>query len=251
MKILYILFMFFFTSLSLAENSVNIPVLMLHKVSDAEPPSRDNIQTKEFRQLMAMLYMERFSTLTMDEVANIYAGTDSPKKPVALTFDDGWVSMLDAISIMDEFGMKATFYIITSMFQNPLYLSYRDVSLISQNPRYQIGAHSQTHHMKYIDDVTKIPEEDLIKEMRESKKILDGVGVGNVTTYAWPFGVSTRSAVQAAIATGFKSQALVWKFEGLNNIQPQHIITRINISGTCTADRLKEILESKKYEDCK
>jgi endo-1,4-beta-xylanase len=226
----------------------DLPVLMFHKISDQEQPARENVQPAHFDALMKMLSDSGYTTVTATKVAELIQNSQVPEKTVALTFDDGWVSVLKGAEILNKYQMSGTFYIIGGAFGDSQYLSREQVRRLSQNPRFQIGAHSMSHFMKWEKEQDKIPEVILISEMLETKRVLDEIVVGNVTTLSWPFGFTTEVAVRAMISAGFTSQMMTnWT---LGIAERQHDIRRINISGTCSVSRLQEILESKNYQDC-
>lgn len=106
---------------------------------------------------------------------------------ISITFDDGWKNQYtQALPILERYGLKATFYIITRM---PEYMFTEgqgrmstDDILDAYNKGHEIGAHSQTHpHLQF-----SLPNK-VIKEVIGSKNDLKDLGV-QVDTFAYPYG---------------------------------------------------------------
>jgi peptidoglycan/xylan/chitin deacetylase (PgdA/CDA1 family) len=86
---------------------------------------------------------------------------------ITITFDDGWDSIYsNAGPILEEYGIATTQYIITSVFDQPLYMNRAQV-LQLHNVGHEIGSHTITHR-----DLTKLSDAQLDKELSESQSIL-------------------------------------------------------------------------------
>src|SRR5512136_2698797 len=98
-----------------------IPILMYHEIY--RPEERDhlrsltnpdyNTEVNVFRKQMAYLYAKRMKTLIIDELF-LKGSSIQEEGAVCLTFDDGWRgNYLHAYPVLQEYGLKATFFIAT------------------------------------------------------------------------------------------------------------------------------------------
>ncbi|MFH0897812.1 MAG: polysaccharide deacetylase family protein [Candidatus Bathyarchaeota archaeon] len=66
------------------------------------------------------------------------------EKIVCIVFDDGWKSQLSAIPVLDSYGFKATFGIITSVTSSTSYLNWSQIQSLA-NDGMDIESHSYSH----------------------------------------------------------------------------------------------------------
>jgi peptidoglycan/xylan/chitin deacetylase (PgdA/CDA1 family) len=100
---------------------------------------------------------------------------------ITITFDDGWKSIYtDAAPILEEYGIATTQYIITSTFDQPLYMNRAQVIQI-HSVGHEIGSHSITHK-----DLTKLSDAQLVRELSESQSILSQLINQPVRHFATP-----------------------------------------------------------------
>jgi peptidoglycan/xylan/chitin deacetylase (PgdA/CDA1 family) len=99
---------------------------------------------------------------------------------VSITFDDGNESQFtDYYPILESYGFRATFFIITSLLGKKGMLNYDQVKELYKCGN-EIGSHTHTH-----PHLTKIPTTSLIFELKKSKEILRNF---NCDTLAYPYG---------------------------------------------------------------
>jgi len=114
------------------------------------------------------------------------------KQPIiSITFDDGWKNhYTTAVPILDRYGFKATFYVITRMSNRMLRegegrMIPEDWKLLVQSG-HEIGAHSQTHpHLRWCFP-NKVKD-----EVYGSKEDLQNLGI-SAKTFAYPYGGHNR-----------------------------------------------------------
>ncbi len=111
-----------------------VPILMYHYISD--PPADADIYRLDlsvtpdnFREQMNWLKTNGYETISLYDL--IYAlkigKPPLPDKPVILTFDDGYVDNYQfAFPILQEFGYKGTFFILTDVTDRsePAYMTW-------------------------------------------------------------------------------------------------------------------------------
>lgn len=102
---------------------VQVPVFMYHSVGIPDPEWRWNYLTTPFQvfeQQIKWLKKCGFNSIHFDQYVDyIFTGATLPKKPVILTFDDGYLdNYIFAYPIMEKYGMVGTVY-INSDFIDP------------------------------------------------------------------------------------------------------------------------------------
>jgi len=104
-----------------------IVILKYHSIKDNPELYDDSIDpgiitsTEDFKKHMEIVSGE-FSSVTMDDILLfIRHGKRTPKKAVAVTFDDGFDDNFEiAAPILDHFGIKATFYVTVGSIEATL-----------------------------------------------------------------------------------------------------------------------------------
>jgi len=90
-----------------------VPVLLYHHF--AEESVSDLVVTPErFRRQMTAVKRAGFTAVTVQQLLDyVQRGTPLPRKPVLITFDDGYSSNLElAAPILEELGLRATVFVI-------------------------------------------------------------------------------------------------------------------------------------------
>lgn len=106
---------------------------------------------------------------------------------ISLSFDDGWKNQYTrAFPILEEYGLKGTFYIISKMPEYMLSegegrMTDTEIHGIAQ-AGHEIGAHSQTHPHLQLCMPWKVK-----REVVGSKQDLESRGF-NIETFCYPYG---------------------------------------------------------------
>lgn len=100
--------------ITMAPEEVRIPILMYHSISDANPDNSLLVPPAMFKEQMDWLNNNGFTTMTLDEALDSLTTGKVPKKPVVVTFDDGYVdNYTAAFPVLKENNMKGVFFVIT------------------------------------------------------------------------------------------------------------------------------------------
>lgn len=103
-----------------------IPILTYHSVSDfeGEEPScldltRMRVRRKEFRRQMEYL-ARHYHTITLEDLLRARSGhCPLEPNPCIITFDDGYLDTYEnAVPVLEELGLKATFFVIGRTTRN-------------------------------------------------------------------------------------------------------------------------------------
>ena len=175
------------------EVSVRVPILMYHQIR----PTRSSFSLLDRRfsvtpesldaQLKALL-AAGYETITPQDLTAALTEQDGPshlpKKPVLLTFDDGYRNQYQyAFPILKRLGAKATFFIISQGYRWRGYMTNDMIKEVDKSGLITIASHTQ-HHAMLPHYGTAARE----REIGDSKKELETLLGHPVTSFAYPYG---------------------------------------------------------------
>lgn len=170
-----------------------------------------------------------------------------------LSVDDGCASDVRVAELVKKYGIETVFYWPVewhSLAYEKGYkpLTYRQAEVIAED--FEIGAHTVTHR-----HLTRIPHEEAMHEILESKTILQDMFNIHVTKFCPPRGYTNNKLTEFTLKH-FESQRLT-KGEGLVHIHPDsgangNIHWEIKAKALLEQGKLKELWghswEFDKYE---
>ncbi len=217
-------------------NATAIPVLMYHHVN---PRGHFiNVTPRNFEAQMRYLRKYGWTSLHTAEFAHILAERrPAPKKPVMITFDDGWLdNWIFAFPILRKYSMKAVIFLITSRLAAsgrrkrsdegriaPLpthrqsgrlidegraaevMLSWDEVVEMQESGLIEFHSHTNTHERwdKVFRDTRK-RDEELTNDLRSAQAILEQqLGVQG-DALCWPQGFFDSDYLEIAASLGYR-----------------------------------------------
>ena len=187
-----------------------IPVLTYHRVVEQHlKGSKYNvyITAADLEQQIIKLKHRGFNFTTFRDLAR----GDRPKKPIILTFDDGYEdNYRNLLPLLQKHDAKAVIYALAdrSLMTNawdtvhgeieaPL-MSNAQLRECHQSGYIEIGSHGCTHqHLTKLD--TAMAE----REIAESKSILEGIIGDEVVSFAYPYGDYADREAELVKAAGY------------------------------------------------
>jgi peptidoglycan/xylan/chitin deacetylase (PgdA/CDA1 family)/glycosyltransferase involved in cell wall biosynthesis len=181
-----------------------IPILMYHRVTDGAPAGTRHgiyVTTREFDAQLHALQRKGCTTLTVRDLRAIVLGERIiPRRPVLLTFDDGYEdNYLHAFPLLKRYGMNATIFILgdPSIRSNvwdrsggePVARLMSDEQcrdMISYG--IDFGAHT-LHHTKLTD----VGADDARIEIESSKRMIEDRLQYDIHSIAYPYGAVNES----------------------------------------------------------
>lgn len=138
---------------------------------------------------------------------------------VVLTFDDGWLSQLDAVALLEPHDFCATFYVVAGYFEGeyPAYFGREDVARLSK-AGHDVESHGMTHTP--LPSLSPAAREE---ELTRSKAILAQVTGKEPSHYAYPLG-EFDDASQAAVARVYASARAAWDVPPERYAVPAHCV---------------------------
>lgn len=138
---------------------VALPVIMYHSVCEKSPT--DYVVTpQQLNSDLEWLRNNGFESVSAQQLINYTRGSDPlPKKPVLITFDDGFYNNLSiALPLLEKYNMKAVISIVGRYTDDYAaadphsdkysYLTWDDISVLAASPLIEIGSHTYDMHSR-------------------------------------------------------------------------------------------------------
>jgi peptidoglycan/xylan/chitin deacetylase (PgdA/CDA1 family) len=186
-----------------------IPILGYHQVSPRPDPRfrRYTVTVRDFTRQMRWLAAFGYQAIDMDALVRARSGQGSlPKRPVLITFDDGFQGCADhALPVLRAHNFTAVFYLVaglmgeTSRWMLPevgveLSLMSWETARVLIAEGFQCGAHTVTHPRLAGLDPARCRA-----ELVDARRRLEGELGRPAVHLAYPFG-SYDACVQAIVA---------------------------------------------------
>lgn len=212
--------------------ATSVPVLLYHQVAKDGLITRNQrscISPQEFEDQMCFLHSNGYRTLSMSELlAWLESKIELPAKSICLTFDDGHRdNYTNAFPVLQKYDLTATIFICPFQVgrnmwysrkrkrwerafddQDDLYFEFLSWEQIIEmaNNGIHFGCHSLTH--PYL---TTLEEEDLSREIAESKRILEMKLGSEINFFAYPYGEFNQRVRKAVIDAGYRAAVCIGK----------------------------------------
>lgn len=180
---------------------------MYHLVGPRQPSDHGytialTVPTAEFRAEMDWLHRDGFHAISMETLYNaLERGGRLPKKPVMITFDDGYRNVLwNAAPILHRLHMPATAFVITGRLSGPdsSFLTWPELGLLERRG-ITIGSHT-VHHL----ELTLLDREQAAYELVASREALQRHLHRPVWWFAYPAGRFDAQAVALVRRAGYR-----------------------------------------------
>lgn len=176
----------------------NIPIFMYHWIKDdtGDYPYPENmVKIDELKKQMEYLKENNYDVIFTSEINKV----QHYKKPVVLTFDDGWQDVYNiAFPYAKELNMKINMYVITDFVGTPGYCTLEQLKEMKESGLVEIDSHTLSH--PYL---AQLSEEQVKKELEESKAYLkENLGIESLVI-CYPSG-SQNTMVQNVAKENYK-----------------------------------------------
>ncbi len=186
--------------------TLKVPILMYHYIStppaDADKYRTDlSVAPDAFREQMAYLADNGFETVDFYDLSLAITDKRSlPEKPVIITLDDGYRDNFEnAFPILQEFGLSATFFIITQPIDDgsEIYLSWKMVEEMA-DAGMRIEPHSKTHA-----DLSIAEKEYIIYEVLGSQETIAAHTGQTPRFFCYPGGSYDETTIEVVSELNF------------------------------------------------
>jgi peptidoglycan/xylan/chitin deacetylase (PgdA/CDA1 family) len=196
-------------------NDTPVPILMYHSIAAAPNDATRELSVgpEAFAEQMALLGDQGFTPVdTAALAARWRSGRPLPRRPVLITFDDGYEGVhRHGLPVLAKHGFASTLFVSTGWIKGAYdtgggldaMLSWDQVRELAAG-QVEIGGHSHTHPQ--LDQLT---DDALRFEVLRCKEIIaDELGT-RPASFAYPYGYSSRRVRHVVRGTGFAQSLAV------------------------------------------
>jgi len=218
-----------------------VPILMYHYIRNAggetELGQKLSVSPTNFHRQIKKLKDEGFETIRLVDLADpdkkgLSRVIDEGKKPLVITFDDGYVdAYTQAFPILKQYGYKGTFFIIRDFTGRHNRLSKEQIDKM-QAEGMEIGSHTLTH-----PDLSRISISEQRKQIFDSK--------GDTNTFCYPGGKYNSKTVSLVKEMGYLA-AVTTKIGVANETSDLLELPRVrveNVSPEALLDKITYAME--------
>ncbi|NUQ01003.1 MAG: polysaccharide deacetylase family protein, partial [Armatimonadetes bacterium] len=181
----------------------HVPVMMYHDVVQGEKGVWFDLAIEEFEQDLARLEAAGATPISLRQWwAYITRGEELPKKPILLTFDDGYDSVYKLIyPRLKQRKWPAVFFIVTSTVGRRTgkdHLTWDQMREMRATGLFEFQAHTVTH--PYL---TQIPVAQMERELIDCRATLERELGSGVQFLCYPIGDRNAEVIRAAKNAGY------------------------------------------------
>ena len=179
-----------------------VPVIMYHDILPEKKVFFD-VTPEEFEQRLQLIQQRGLTPISMDQlVTHLRTGLPLPKKPILLTFDDGYSGHYDYVyPLLKKYNYPALFAIYTAKVGKHLgrsSLTWEQLREMAKDPLITISSHSVSHKV-----MERLTPDELAIETQESKRILESELGVPIRYFTYPEGKFDAQAVEAVKQAGY------------------------------------------------
>ncbi|OIJ64147.1 polysaccharide deacetylase family protein [Streptomyces mangrovisoli] len=227
-----------------------VPILMYHAVATAPNDATRvlSVAPEAFAEQMALIGDLGLTPVNTAELAAAWRrGGVLPKRPVLITFDDGYEGVhRHALPVLAEHGFPATLFVSTGWIKGAhdmgggldTMLDWQQVRELA-SAGVEIGGHSHTH-----PQLDQIDDEALAGELVRCKEIVADELGGEPVSFAYPYGYSSRRVRQAVRDAGF-AQALAVGNGLARRAQGPYALRRLTVRRTTSVQEFERLVEGR------
>ena len=227
-----------------AEEPVRLPIAMYHSVTDSgESPGEYVISPQMLESDLKFLQENGFVTVTVNDViAYVKDGAQLPKKPVMLTFDDGYYNnYANAYPLLEQYGMRAVLSPVgtlteqfTQLGEPPneiwSYCTEGELWEMADSGVMELQNHSYDFHelsprrgcLKSSGENDESYREIFCADTQRAQEVFAGIGIAKPTCYAYPYGACNEETEELIRKCGL-SASLSCE-EGINTLRREESV---------------------------
>ncbi len=194
-----------------------IPVLMYHRVPDAPIATKHRtfVTRENFEKQLRFFARRGLQAITFRDYLAFSRGDralpEFPRKPFILTFDDGYRdNFLNMLPLARKYGFKGVLFLLGDFSAGGNFwdtgedveankLMTREQKKAFVDNGWEIGAHTLSH-----PDLTRLSDEDVLHELRESRARIELELQTKVVSFAYPFGAHDDRVKDLVRQSGFE-----------------------------------------------
>jgi peptidoglycan/xylan/chitin deacetylase (PgdA/CDA1 family) len=185
-----------------------VPILMYHSVSGEGDAL--TVTPQELDGQLDYLQSAGFNTVTLRDVIDAQDGNGKlPRRPVVLTFDDGYVdAKTEVLPRLVQRGQKATFFVISGFCAQDAsaritqwkkqFLTWGELRALN-DAGMEIGSHTISH--RKLSTLTK---DEVRAEVRDSRAALERYVGMRIEFFAYPYNDQSKWVRRAVEKAGYR-----------------------------------------------
>ena len=217
-----------------------VPIILYHWIDEYTGigPKDLYVTPKNFEEQMKYLRDHGFTPLTFEQWQDI----DKAKKPIFITFDDGWKDNLNAFTIFQKlqsnsFKPAGTIFVISEFIGRSNRLSQTDLKRMSDSGFFSIQSHTATH--PNLTKVTNYPF-----ELKDSKEKIQKITGKPVIALAYPYGsYNDKVIAETKIYYSFGITTIPKQYSKQGIKDENYLIPRIYINYSTTLKEFANIVD--------
>jgi peptidoglycan/xylan/chitin deacetylase (PgdA/CDA1 family) len=216
---------------------VTVPILLYHSISsDSSTNSRYAVSMTDFKDQMEQLRYWGYSSITIkDLVDHINKGHPLPRRPIVVSFDDGYLDVFDnAFPIMERYGFTGTVYIVANRLNSDGFLQVEELQELL-NHGWEVGSHGMTH--------TELTQNHALvrNEVLQSRLDIENALGMKVFSFAYPFGLSDWYVSSKVLDYGYRAAVGVGHLM-LHSYGTVYNLSRREVQGGVDLEAFAELL---------
>jgi len=191
-----------------------VPILNYHSVSPVAHTETPTISPEVFSRQMEYIHKKGYKVISLDEyIKQRKTGRDF-KNEVVITFDDGYEDNYTyALPLLKRYHFPATIFLIVKDIDKARFLKLSQIKEMAKG-NIGFGSHTLTH--SYLPAV--IAEDELKKQIFDSKKLLEKKLGKPVDYFCYPLGGFTEDIKKLVESAGYRAAFTTNKGPGKLNI---------------------------------
>lgn len=182
-------------------DEIQVPILMYHSISDADSTNNLLVPPDMFEEQIKWLKDNDFTAILLDDLIEAMETGNVPKRPVAITFDDGYVdNYTDAYKTLKKYNMKAAFFIITDNVDKDS--GYMNLVMLKEMKDFGMAIENHTSNHLELNKLSKSEQISSIKDGQDFLRNTIGVE-GQFLCY--PVGRYNDTTIEVAQELGIKA----------------------------------------------
>ena len=187
-----------------------VPILMYHRIASV-PGDRNALPGEKFEEQMRYLEENGFHSITVEELqAHFLHGKRLPKKPVVLTFDDGYEDNFSAaLPILKKYRHVGNVFPIANWIgrenkwenfgKAPTRTMNESELALWRDEGHYVGSHTMDH-----PSLSRCDADRLHDELSGSKRFFENLNEKPVECLCYPYGDFDKKVMQEAEKCGYK-----------------------------------------------
>ncbi|MFE9769028.1 polysaccharide deacetylase family protein [Streptomyces sp. NPDC005808] len=227
-----------------------VPILMYHSIAPrpGDATRRLSVTPDAFAQQMALLDTQGFTPVDTARLgASWRDGAPLPKRPVLVTFDDGYEGVhRHGLPVLAKYGFAATLFVSTGWIRGAYETGGRLGTMLDWDQvrelaaeQVEIGGHSHTHpQMDQLSDAA------LRFEVQRCREIITGEVGTRPASFAYPYGYSSRRVRAAVREAGF-AQSLAVGNALARRRQGPYALRRVTVRRSTGIEEFERLVEGR------